>query len=184
MSERSEGQLAQLDPAKAKAISDYNNLSPEERTKVDAQVAEMQTKVADGLLKLSGWEILRELYQLAMQRVLATSRFTMPVLHLREDITARLSDPVGFSKSFQTLCSDLQRCAITIKHLGERHLNKAGTPSAEDQVLIFELANDYNQIFTTMEQTYDPLIYALQETILKECKDLFADVQAEPESAQ
>lgn len=184
MSERSEGHMATLDPAKAKAISDYNNLSPEERAKVDTQVTEIQAKVADGLLKLSGWDILRELYQLAMQRVLATSRFTMPVLHLREDIIQRLSDPVGFSKSFQTLCSDLQRCAITIKTLGERHLGKEGTPSTEDQVLIFELANDYNQIFTTMETVYDPLIYALQETIFKECKDLFDDVQVEPEPAQ
>jgi len=157
----------------------YAAMSPEEKASVDQKVKEMQAEVAEGLLRSpKGWDIAQELYGQALKRVLFTSQFVVPTLQHREAILLKLTDPTGFQKSFQTLCSDLDLCTRTLRTIGKKHEGKQGTPSDEEVPFLFSICNEYHEVLTVFETTIDPLLYSLIDVVQTQYGDMDQETQA------
>lgn len=154
-------------------LENFDQLSPEEQKEIIDEVGQMQSLVADASLRSNeGYDILLELYRNNAEMLLLSSHFVIPISQNIEEICADLTDPEGFKRSFVTLLADIKQYRDDLNALYMCHKDKKGAPSEEEIADVFALADGYNKLLNRYEQGIQPLLEALRDTLLKECKAL------------
>ncbi len=166
MSEIIDGQAEKVIELSEESIQ---QMSTAEKAELEERVDQMQTKIADGVLKgEKGWDIIRELGLNATKQILATSPFVLPYMQNKQAILFKLQDPEGFAKQFDTLMGDIERHSITIKNLAAKHQGKTGVPTEDEQAAVFLLADEYSRALEHFDNVIEPLMNSLIETIKAE----------------
>lgn len=163
MSEIIEGQAVVV-PA-VFAENSFEGKTPEEQQKIREQLLELQSVTADALVQTQGWEILREFYNIVVQKILATSTFVVPVLQNRDAITAKLEDGEAFWKEFRQLLNTMSGYQVQLSLLWSKHETKLNAPTAEDLPLISELVDGYTALLRNFETVTEPLMFKLIDIV-------------------
>lgn len=151
----------------------FDQLSPTEQEAVVADVTEMQRVVAETSLRSKeGYDILLELYRNNAEMLLLSSHFVIPVRDNLVQICADVEDPTAFKRSFVTLLGDIKQYHDDLNTLYQCHRDKKGAPAEEEIHDVFALADGYNKLLNRYEQGIQPLMEALRDTLVNECKEL------------
>lgn len=167
MSEVIDGTAIQV-PDKAK-LEQFDQLPVEEQQTILKQVAEMQSVTANAALRSDKcFDILKEMYRNCATLIMTTSTFVVPVKEDMVNICASLSDPEGFKRSFDTLCTDIFNYNQNLTTLYGFHEGREGAPSEEEVTDVLSLAEGYGQLLTHFEKAIDPLITSLANIVTAE----------------
>lgn len=147
----------------------------------DEDLRATEEVVASTVLKSDkGWEILRQLYLEGAKKLLTTQGFTFPVLKNMAILEDKLSDPIGFKKSFDTLLQDLQQYKADLDKIQAKHAGKSGKPTEAEWPIMFALSQEYSDLMHRFDTVVAPLIFSLVETIQKEHGDLLESAPQQP----
>lgn len=167
MSELIDGQAIAV-PEQSK-LENYATLDTAEQAVITEQVIEMQAVTADAVLKgADGFDILNEMCKCCGALILTTATLVLPIKQQLEDICANLTDPEGFKRSYQTLCSDITNFNTNLKVLASAHAGRTGKPAEEEITDVFALADGYNKLTMHFESGIQPLMQVLSGILDKE----------------
>jgi len=134
---------------------------------INKEVAlEVQSFVADKLLKTEGWAILRELFRITSEMIGTTQLFVLPVISQDLLIQEKLGEHYEtFKKEFDALSEDLATMSTALLAMSKKHLERTGTVAVEDQQLVAELANGYSNLQAQMENKVGPELMKQMEIL-------------------
>lgn len=139
----------------------------------DEDIQATQKVVASTALKSDkGWEILRQLYLESAKKLLTTQGFTYPVLANRDTLEDKLSDPVAFRRSFDTLLQDLRQYKLDLDRIHAKHEGRSGKPKEADWPILFAISQEYSDLMHRFDSVIAPLIFSLVDVLQKEHGDL------------
>lgn len=145
--------------------SKESNMSEVAQTIDMNEVVATSEAAAAELLKQDGWSIVRELHAAALDSINQTGLFVLPVTANIEAYKAKLKDPEGFSKRFETLSNDIMGLMTTVKALGAKSEGKTGKPTEADVAFLSSLTLDYAKVQGYIERTVQPLILVLADEL-------------------
>lgn len=145
--------------------SKESNMSEVAQTIDMNEVVATSEEAAAELLKQDGWSIIRELHAAALDSINQTGLFVLPVTANIDEYKAKLKDPEGFSKRFETLSNDIMGLMTTVKALGTKSEGKTGKPTEADVAFISSLTLDYAKVQGYIERTVQPLILVLADEL-------------------
>jgi hypothetical protein len=145
--------------------SKESNMSEVAQTVDMNEVVATSEEAASELLKQDGWSIVRELHTAALDSINQTGLFVLPVTANIDAYKAKLKDPEGFAKRFETLSNDIMGLMTTLSALGAKSQGKTGKPTEADVAFLSTLTLDYAKVQGYIERTVQPLILVLADEL-------------------
>lgn len=158
------------------ALEAYKAMPVDEQAKVVAQVAEIQSQVADGMLAgPKGWDILKQLSLDSAKRILLTQEFVVPTMGVLPDILKAVKDPDAFKQGFDQLSVDIRQYNQSLLLLQNQHRHNEGAVSADQVETVAKLADGYAVLMNDFDETIQPLMTTLIEIVATEYLPTIAD---------
>lgn len=140
-------------------------MTEEQKPQEESIELDAQTVAAAALVSEQSWEILAHLYGEVSRLILLTQGFIGPVNQNRDVLKERLTDFIGFDKSFNTLLSDIRSIGTRLNNIYEKHKGRVGTPTEDEWVEVFAYSQAYSDLQDEYQTVIVPLIISLTEMI-------------------